>query len=78
MTDPVRATEAVVDFIVRASRPEFPAEAIALAERASADSTGGLSLMRLWFLYYLLIFYVAMAVAVPIVRRLPKELSAAI
>lgn len=52
--------------------------AIALSERAAADSTGGLSLMHLWFLYYLLIFYVAIAVAVPLVRRLPKELRAAI
>lgn len=52
--------------------------AMALAKSASTDSTGGLSLMHLWFLYYLLIFYAAIAVAVPLVRRLPKELRAAI
>jgi peptidoglycan/LPS O-acetylase OafA/YrhL len=52
--------------------------AVALSARASADSTGGLSLMHLWFLYYLLIFYAVIALIVPIVRRAPKELRAAI
>jgi peptidoglycan/LPS O-acetylase OafA/YrhL len=51
--------------------------AIEVSTRA-ADSTGGLSLMHLWFLYYLLIFYVAIAALVPLVRRLPNELRAAV
>ena len=40
MTDPVRATHAVVDFIVRTRWSDFPAEAVATAKRCLIDGFG--------------------------------------
>jgi len=40
MSEQVRATGAVVDFITRARWPEFPADAVALAKRCVIDGLG--------------------------------------
>jgi peptidoglycan/LPS O-acetylase OafA/YrhL len=52
--------------------------AVALMNGASANNTGGASLMHLWFLYYLSIFYVVCAATAPLLRRLPDRLHAAV
>jgi peptidoglycan/LPS O-acetylase OafA/YrhL len=49
--------------------------AMALVTGPAADTTP--NTMHLWFLYYLLIFYLVAALALPVIRRLPAPLRAA-